>query len=143
MADKDNQFQGVVESLLRGMDTVLSTKTVVGEATQVGDTIILPLVDVTFGVGAGAGNNGQKNSASGAGGLGGKMTPSEVLVIKNGYTKLVNIKNQDTMTKILDMIPDIVDKFTKPKEEGEMSDAEVVDIAFPDDQESEGSVKTE
>ena len=141
MADKENQFQGVVESLLRGMDTVLSTKTVVGEATQVGDTIILPLVDVTFGVGAGAGNNGQKNSSSGAGGLGGKMTPSAVLVIKNGYTKLVNIKNQDTMTKILDMIPDLVDKFTKPKEEGEMSDAEVVDIAFPDDQESEGSAK--
>ena len=66
MADKENQFQGVVESLLRGMDTVLSTKTVVGEATQVGDIIILPLVDVTFGVGAGAGNNGQKSTASGS-----------------------------------------------------------------------------
>ncbi|MCI5954086.1 MAG: GerW family sporulation protein [Lachnospiraceae bacterium] len=132
MADKEN-FQGVVESLLKGMDTVLSTKTVVGEATQVGDTIILPLVDVSFGVGAGAGNNGQKNSASGAGGLGGKMTPSAVLVIKDGSTKLVNIKNQDTVTKILDMIPDIVDKFTKPKEKDDMSDAEVVDIAFPED----------
>ena len=34
MADKENQFQGVVESLLKGMDTVLSTKTVVGEATK-------------------------------------------------------------------------------------------------------------
>lgn len=44
MADKENQFQGVVESLLKGMDTVLSTKTVVGEATKIGDTIILPLV---------------------------------------------------------------------------------------------------
>ena len=132
MADKEN-FQGVVESLFKGMDTVLSTKTVVGEATQVGDTIILPLVDVSFGVGAGAGNNGQKNSASGAGGLGGKMTPSAVLVIKDGSTKLVNIKNQDTVTKILDMIPDIVDKFTKPKEKDDMSDAEVVDIAFPED----------
>lgn len=82
MAEKDNQFQGVVESLLKGMDTVLSTKTVVGEATKIGDTIILPLVDVTFGVGAGAGNNSEKRSASGAGGLGGKMTPSAVLVIK-------------------------------------------------------------
>ena len=59
MADKENQFQGVVESLLKGMDTVLSTKTVVGEATKIGDTIILPLVDVTFGVGAGAGNNSE------------------------------------------------------------------------------------
>ena len=112
MAEKDNQFQGVVESLLKGMDTVLSTKTVVGEATKIGDTIILPLVDVTFGVGAGAGNNSEKKSASGAGGLGGKMTPSAVLVIKNGSTKLVNIKNQDGITKILDMVPDFVNKFT-------------------------------
>ena len=132
MADKEN-FQGVVEALLKGMDTVLSTKTVVGEATQVGDTIILPLVDVSFGVGAGAGSNSQKNSATGAGGLGGKMTPSAVLVIKDGSTKLVNIKNQDAVTKVLDMIPDIVEKFTKPKERDEMSDAQVVDIAFPED----------
>ncbi|MCM1056420.1 MAG: GerW family sporulation protein [Firmicutes bacterium] len=132
MADKEN-FQGVVEALLKGMDTVLSTKTVVGEATQVGDTIILPLVDVAFGVGAGAGSNSQKNSASGAGGLGGKMTPSAVIVIKDGSTKLVNIKNQDAVTKVLDMIPDIVEKFTKPKEKDEMSDAQVVDIAFPED----------
>ncbi|MCM1025949.1 MAG: GerW family sporulation protein [Roseburia sp.] len=131
MADKEN-FQGVVESLLKGMDTVLSTKTVVGEATQVGDTIILPLVDVSFGVGAGAGNNSQKGSASGAGGLGGKMTPSAVLVIKDGYTKLVNVKNQDAVTKILDMLPDVVEKFTKPKEKEEMSDDEVRDIAFPE-----------
>ncbi len=133
MADKEN-FQGVVEALLKGMDAVLSTKTVVGEATQVGDTIILPLVDVSFGVGAGAGSNGQKNSASGVGGLGGKMTPSAVLVIKNGSTKLVNIKNQDTVTKILDMIPDIMEKFAKPKEKDEMSDAQVVDIAFPENE---------
>jgi len=135
MADKEN-FQGVVEALLKGMDMVLSTKTVVGEATQIGDTIILPLVDVSFGVGAGAGNNGQKNSASGAGGLGGKMTPSAVLVIKNGVTKLVNVKNQDAVTKVLDMIPDIVEKFSKPKAKDEMSDDEVVDIAFPEEEEN-------
>ena len=137
MAEKGNQFQGVVEALLKGMDTVLSTKTVVGEATQIGDTIILPLVDVSFGVGAGAGTNDVKASASGAGGLGGKMTPSAVLVIKDGSVKLVNIKNQDAVTKVLDMIPDLVDKFTKPKEKdaNEMTDAEVVDIAFPEENE--------
>lgn len=131
MADKEN-FQGVIEALLRGMDNVLSTKTVVGEATQVGDTIILPLVDVSFGVGAGAGNNGQKDSATGAGGLGGKMTPSAVLVIKDGETKLVNVKNQDAVTKVLDILPDLVDKFTKSKKKDEIPDAEVVDIAFPE-----------
>ena len=130
MADKANQFEGVVESLLSGMNTVLSTKTVVGEPTQVGDTIILPLVDVSFGIGAGAGGNGTKTS--GAGGLGGKMTPSAILVIKNGSARLVNIKNQDAVTKILDMLPDIVDKFSNKKEE-KMSDEEVIDIAFPEE----------
>lgn len=129
---QNNNFPNVVESLLKGMDTVLSTKTVVGEATQIGDTIILPLVDVTFGVGAGAGAGEKKNS--GGGGLGGKMSPSAVLVIRDGYTKLVNVKNQDTMTKILDMVPDIVDKFTS-KKDGSMKDEEVVDIAFPQEQE--------
>ncbi|MCH5274274.1 MAG: GerW family sporulation protein [Lachnospiraceae bacterium] len=128
----ENQLNGVVESLLKGMDTVLSTKTVVGEATKIGDTIILPLVDVSFGVGAGAGLNGEKKSQNGAGGIGGKMTPSAVLVIgQNGSTKLVNIKNQDAVTKILDMIPDVVNKFTSKKEEL-IPDEEAVDIAFPE-----------
>lgn len=128
----DNQFASVVESLFKGMDAVLSTKTVVGEATKIGDTIILPLVDVTFGVGAGA--SGQEKKQGGGGGLGGKMTPSAVLVIKDGHTRLVNIKNQDMVTKVLDMIPDIMDKFTSKKEE-EMPDADVVDIAFPEESE--------
>ena len=131
----ENQFSGVVESLLKGMDTILSTKTVVGEATQIGDTIILPLVDVSFGVGAGAGVNDEKKTQNGAGGLGGKMTPSAVLVIgKNGGARLVNIKNQDTVTKILDMVPDILDRFGKKDKEEKIDDKEAVDVAFPAEQ---------
>ncbi|MDE5932007.1 MAG: GerW family sporulation protein [Lachnospiraceae bacterium] len=126
----DNNFTGVIESLMKGMNAVLSTKTVVGEATQIGDTIILPLVDVTFGVGAGANAGDKKNG--GAGGFSAKMSPSAVLVIRNGSTKLVNIKNQDMVTKVIDMIPDIVDKFTAPKEEMIEDDA-AVDIAFPEE----------
>ena len=127
----ENNFSNVITSLMKGMETFLSTKTVVGEPTQVGDTIILPLVDVTFGVGAGANANASKNT--GGGGMSGKMTPSAVLLIRNGQTKLVNIKNQDMATKIIDMIPDLVDKFTAPKEDIPVSDDEAVDMAFPDD----------
>jgi hypothetical protein len=51
----DNNFNTTVESLFRGMDSFLSTKTVVGDAVRFEDgTIILPLIEVTFGVGAGA-----------------------------------------------------------------------------------------
>ena len=46
----------------------------------------------------------------------------------------MNVKNQDTMTKILDMIPDIVEKFTKSDEKEELPDDETaVDIAFPEE----------
>lgn len=126
----DNGFNGMVDSLMKGMESFLSSKTVVGEPTKIGDTIILPLVDVTFGVGVGASAGEKKNG--GAGGMTGKMTPSAVLVIKNGQTKLVNIKNQDTITKVLDMIPDLVDKFSTKKEDI-MEDEEAVDIAFPEE----------
>lgn len=103
-------FNTTVESLFKGMDSFITTKTVVGDAIHIGDTIILPLVDVSFGVGAGAFCGDKKHNAAGA--MGGKIMPSAVLVIQNGNTKLVNIKNQDGVTKILDMVPDFVNRFT-------------------------------
>ena len=54
------------------------------------DTIILPLVDVSFGMGAGDFRGDRK--ARGYGGIGGKMTPSAVLVIRDGQTKLVMLR---------------------------------------------------
>ena len=86
----DNSFQGIVSTMMKGMEGFLASKTVVGEPTQIGDTTIIPLVDVTFGVGAGASVQDKKNG--GGGGMSGKMSPSAVLVIKNGQIKLVNIK---------------------------------------------------
>lgn len=99
MADN---FQNTVESLFKGMENFITTKTVVGDAITVGDTIILPLVDVSFGVAASAKSEDKKNN--GGGGMGGKISPSAVLVIHDGTTKLVNVKNQDqhdTPEKIL------------------------------------------
>ena len=125
----DNNFNSVMTSLLKGVDSVLSTKTVVGEPVHVGDTILIPLVDVSFGLGVGAGNQDKKNK--GAGGIGGKMSPSAILVIQNGKTKLVNIKQQDGLTKILDMVPDLVDKFTH-KNDDMISDDEAKETVFPE-----------
>lgn len=122
---ENNTFNQTVESLFKGMDSFITTKTVVGDAIHIGDTIILPLVDVSFGVAAGALTQEKKNN--GAGGMGGKITPSAVLVIQNGTTKLVNIKNQDGITKVLDMVPDFVNRFTGKKEENNSANEVVVD----------------
>ena len=129
----DNSFNNTVESLFKGMDSFITTKTVVGDAIHIGDTIISPLVDVSFGVAAGAFSQEKKNN--GAGGMGGKINPSAVLVIQNGQTKLVNIKNQDGMTKILDMVPDIVNKFTSGKGNEDLTFDDIVDAT--DDAENE------
>ena len=97
--ENENNFKETVSSLFKGMDGFVSAKTVVGDAIHVGDTIILPLVDVSFGVGAGAFAGEKKNNGGGG------------LVIQNGTTKLVNVKNQDGLTKVLDMVPDFVNRF--------------------------------
>ncbi|MDO4632321.1 MAG: GerW family sporulation protein [Eubacteriales bacterium] len=110
----DQNFESKVESLFKGMDGFIQSKTVVGDAITVGDTIILPLVDVSFGMAAGAleGKDNNKVKNNGGGGMGAKMTPSAVLVISNGTSKLVNVRNQDGLTKVLDMVPDLVNRFT-------------------------------
>lgn len=110
-----NNIKNTMEALFQGMDGVVSSKTVVGDAVQIGDTTIIPLVDVSFGLGAGSFLGDKKDK--GMGGVGGRMSASAVLVIKNGTTRLVNIKNQDTITKLMDLVPDVLDKFTTKKED--------------------------
>ena len=98
-----------MDSLFQGVESFVAAKSVVGEPIHVGDTIIIPLADVSFGIGAGA-FGGEKDGKDG-GGIGGKMTPCAVLIIQNGSTRLVNIRNQDGITKVLDMVPDLVNRF--------------------------------
>lgn len=121
----DNNIKNTVDALLNGLDGLISSKTVVGNEIKVGDTIIIPLVDVSFGMGAGS-SVGDK-AGKGMGGMSGKITPSSVLVIKDGSVRLVNIKNQDMMTKILDMAPEFLDRFTSRKED-KVTEEEVSDL---------------
>lgn len=125
-----NNFNSTVKALFEGMDSVVSSKTVVGDAIHINGTIILPLVDVSFGIGAGSFNAEKKEK--GMGGMGGRISPSAVIVIQDGRTKLVNIKNQDMITKILDMIPDVMDRFSEKDEK--MTEKDVMDILDSDDE---------
>ncbi|MCI8980962.1 MAG: sporulation protein [Hungatella sp.] len=109
----NSQLSSAVEALFQGMDHLVATKTVVGDAVRVDDAIILPLMDVACGMAAGSFAENAKNR--GAGGMSAKLSPSAVLVIQNGCTRLVNIKNQNTVNKMLDMVPDLVNRFTGGK----------------------------
>ncbi len=105
----ENKFSATAESLFKGMSNFINTKTVVGEPQQIGDAIIIPFVDISCGMAAGSFAGGRDN---GAGGMNTKMSPSAVLIIQNGTTKLVTVKGQDAVTKVLDMVPEVINRFT-------------------------------
>ncbi|MCL1882835.1 MAG: sporulation protein [Defluviitaleaceae bacterium] len=104
-----------LKSLFSKMEDFVSSKTVVGEAVHFGDVIIVPLIDVTFGMGTGLADSApdDKKPAKGAGGgaVGAKMSPSAVIVIIDGTVQLVNVKSQESVNKLIDMVPGILSKF--------------------------------
>lgn len=104
MADKNKKTS---EELVEAMEHFITTKSVVGEPIKVGDTILLPLADVSFGMGIGMFSKGE----NGTGGVGGKITPNAVLVLKKGSSKIISVKDADGISKIIDMVPDVVNKF--------------------------------
>lgn len=140
----ESKLNSNLQVLLEQLEHFITTKTVVGEPIHIGETILVPLVDVSFGVGAGAAgaskvkerkNDREKNidgdSDLGAGGLGARITPSAMLVITNGTTQLINIKSQDSLTKLIDMapglisnIPGFISKFTGGTDESVMPQSE-------------------
>ena len=120
MAGEGKGFGCVVNNLIENLEGFATAKTTVGEPIRVDDAIIVPLVDVSIGVGAGAALNQDKKRDREAGGMGAKLSPTAILLIKDGSTRIINIKDQNAAMKAMDLIPEIVNRFTgktKVKEE--------------------------
>ena len=126
---KDN-----LQELFAKLEECISTKTVVGDPVHIGDVILIPLVDVSLGMGTAMVANTEENADKkggrdgGGGALGAKMTPSSMVVISNGTVQLVNIKNQESVNKVLDMIPGILSKFDLGALFKKKDEPEIVDI---------------
>ena len=98
-------FNESVQVLFDKVDDLVSTKTVVGDAIQSDGITILPLIEVSVGAGVGA-----KEGVNAAGGMGARITPTAILVIHAGGVQTINLKNQDAVSKLIDMAPGIVNK---------------------------------
>ena len=99
-----------LEALCDKLGDFVSTKTVVGEAITIGDIVLIPLIEVAFGMGAGGSDDSNSKKSGEGGGLGAKITPNAVIAIIDGNVQLINIKNQDAVNKLVDMVPGIVSK---------------------------------
>jgi len=94
------------DSLFKGLDTFVKTKTVFGDPIKIDDATIVPVMEVAFGMASGAFNQG--NSSAGA--MSAKVTPVALFVMQHGSSRMIQIKNSDAISKAIDMIPDFVNK---------------------------------
>ena len=108
-----------LEVLFEKFKNMIKVETVVGEAVQIGDTTLVPFVDVRFGFGTGTNHNtANKNHECGGGGGGAKMEPSAILVIKGERIELFNIKGNpysSSFDRLIGLVPDLVSKLKSDK----------------------------
>jgi uncharacterized spore protein YtfJ len=112
MSDSFNISENI-NALFEKLESFLKTKTVVGEPLKVGETTIIPFIDISFGLGTGGGGGTDEKSCNGTGGgagTGGKISPSAILVIQGDRVELLPIKKSGSLERLIDMVPDLVEK---------------------------------
>ena len=127
----NNNTKELIQELFQGMDGFVQSKTVVGEPIKLGDTVLIPLMELSCGMASGAFvKENNKKGDGGAGAMSSKISPAAMLVIQNGRTKLIRVKNEDAFSKIIDKSPDAIDKNTggnKVSEAAESKGQEALD----------------
>ena len=110
----NNNTKELIQELFQGMDGFVQSKTVVGEPIKLGDTVLVPLMELSCGMASGAFvKENNKKGDGGAGAMSSKISPAAMLVIQNGRTKLIRVKNEDAFSKIIDMIQEALDSMVQ------------------------------
>lgn len=117
-----NYIKENLESIFESFKKMISVETVVGTPIELGDTILVPFVNVTFGFGTGGSSNCKDvidNSNLSSGGAGGaRMEPTAILVIKGERIEMFSV-NGDYKTsgfdRLIGMVPEIITKMKKEK----------------------------
>lgn len=114
-----------VESIIQKVTDTLKTETVVGEPISVGDVTMIPIINVSFGFGAGGGSE-VGNGTNGGGGGGARMTVAGMMVVKGNDVNFIPTGKASgvlgSVDKLLDTLPELVEKLrkkeSKPQDEG-------------------------
>ena len=103
-----------LEVLFEKFRNTIKVETVVGEAVQIGDTTLVPFVDVTFGFGTGTNHNtANKTTNVAAVAAVPKWNQALSLVIKGERIELFNIKGNpysSSFDRLIGLVPDLVSK---------------------------------
>ena len=104
--------QNVLETMYNKLDKFLKTETVIGEPMELGEIKLIPIVTASFGMGGGIGEENKESGKSegGGGGLGCRISPDAILVIKGSEVELVNLDGKGSLDKLFEVMPELIGK---------------------------------
>ncbi len=120
-----------LEKMFENFKALSSSKTVIGEPIQVGGKTIVPLIQALMGFGGGGGEGELKegflrkskgDSGGNFSGFGGgiKVTPVAIIVIDENEISFIRVdKGGGAFDKLVDSIPQVLDKFMPRKDNGD------------------------
>ena len=112
-----------VEMVFEKLKDFITSKTVVGEEIKIGKLTLIPIIEVTFGMGSGTGGGKYAKDQEGSGegmGMGVKARPSAFIVVKDEEAKLLSLHKSGSLEKLIEKFPEIMEKFPhKPGKKGE------------------------
>lgn len=131
----DHPIEGLMRTAMNSIQDMVDVNTIIGEPIEAaGDIMIIPISKVCFGFGAGGSEFNSETldeykrkdkeeemqyrlPFGGGSGAAVTINPVAFLVINKDNIKLMPINHSSTLDKIVDYVPDILNKFCNKKEE--------------------------
>lgn len=110
-------IEALATSILENLKSISQAETVIGKPIESGGKVIVPVSKVSMGFGL-SGNEGKSSMSASGGGL--KVEPIAFLVVTDDEVKLLPVgKESSALTKALELIPEVVEKFSGSKSKKE------------------------
>lgn len=104
-----------IDVLFERFESFIKNQTIIGQEIKVGDVTIIPMANISFGLGTGGGSGSTEGNGGGSG-MFAKATPAALLVIQNGEVNLVPIRKGSSFDNLLESVPDLVEKLAAQNE---------------------------
>ncbi len=121
MSEHGNPISDVMSTTLQKLREILDGNTIVGTPIQTPDGLtLIPVSRLSLGFASGGSEFGKtpkvegKNNFGGGSGAGVKMDPVAFLVVRGDNVRLIPVgpMPMTTLDRVVDMVPDVVDKVT-------------------------------
>lgn len=110
-----NNVVEILKGVVGELKDVANSETIIGDPVTAGDKTIIPVVKISFGFGAGGGEEGnpEKNDRYGGGGGGGaKIEPAAFIIVSAEDVKLLPV-GKGKWDSLVEAVPDIAKKVSK------------------------------